>query len=662
MKHLSRKFLCIILAALLFAGSFTPAFADVYENQWNFGSLIYEGTGIRHSVVPGRSGASPDASGYSEKEFPEKFNSMDEGLINTPEAQAFGDCWAYSAISTLEASAAKQGFGEQHFSKSHLCWFTFTPQREGLVTQNIWDDGGNHMLAAFTLANLEGIANQSDYPNKTADDALKFSEADRFNRASGFIIDEAATLYDSDDAKQWIMHNGAAVLSYFEDRTYTENSQLGSYMIYNGFLDSFLHLPNHAITVIGWDDTIPAQAFSVCGKTPNHNGAWIVKNSWFGDARDIMYMSYDQPVSEFGGLTVRKDDVYRHYTHSERGTSGYLYGNYAEQADVFTAQADERISRISFMVDSFGQSEKIKVGIKIYRHLPNNYNSPLDGALAGSYSLTCTHDGMFSYEIKDFIGLTKGEKYSVTISFEEGDGHNIALQLEQDMGDAKYKSADGESYVRINKNAAFTDTNKDLSKVGGGSGIHNTFVQVYTKCNHKATENGGERICSLCGKNLGSICEKHSDEIYSRITRKPTVSRDGEISYFCADCAGVVRTENIPALGKAKATIVKNAGLYKADYSDILKLKAKAENLPDGYHLEWYVDGNKAVNGEELNVLCERDMDIVLRVADADGNILKDASGKEIGDTEKVRVDRGIFKLIVGWFRLLFGRSKTKVQ
>ena len=653
--------MCVLLAVMLAAGACTPAFAGIADSKWHCGRLIYEGNSIRHSVVPEYYGVSPDASGYSEKSFPEKYNSADEGAVNAPEAQAFGDCWAYASVSTLEANAVKQGFGEQHFSKSHLCWFTMTPKKEGLKTNDVWADGGNYMLAAFALSNLEGIANQSDYPNKTADDSLKFKESDRFNRASGFIVDGAATLYDKDDAKEWIMKNGAAVLSYCEDGTCAENTQLGSYMIYNGFLDNFLHVSNHSITVIGWDDTIPAEAFSVCGKTPNHNGAWIVKNSWYGDERDIMYMSYDQPVSEFGGLTLREDDVYRNYTHSERGTSNYLYSAYAEQADVFTAQADERISRVSFVVDSFGQSEKIKVGIKIYKALPDKYSSPLDGTLAGTYSLTCTHDGLFSYEIKDFIGVTKGEKYAVAISYEEGDGHNIALQYEQDFNDAKYVSGNGESYVRVRKTDAFTDTTKDLAKAIGGSGIHNTFVQVYTKCNHTVRETDGARVCAQCGKDLSEICEKHTGG-YWRVTKKPTVSQDGEKTCFCSECATVIKAEAIPALGKAKVNIVKNTGAYKADYSDILKLRAKAEYLPEGYHIDWYVDGKKAASGEEIRVLCEKDMDIAVYVADANGKILKNAAGKEIGDTEKVSVNRGLFKLIIGWFRSLLGTNKLKEQ
>lgn len=660
-KRFIKQFFCGFIAIIMLICNTAPVFA--YGGDVHTGRLIYEGTGIRHSVVPEDEGITPDtAADESKREFPEKFNSADMGLINSPEAQAFGDCWAYSAISVLEANAAKKGMGERHFSKSHLCWFTLTPQKEGMKADDPWNYGGNHMLAAFTLSNLEGIANQSDYPNKTADNTLTFTNADRFNRDSGLIIDEAVTLYNADDVKQWITENGAAVISYYEDGSFSENENIGSYMIYNGYLDNYRHPSNHAITVIGWDDTIPASAFSVCGKTPAHPGAWIVKNSWYGDERDIMYMSYDQPASDFGGLKVRADDVFRNYTHAERGSSGYLFDYYAEQADVFKSKGDETISRVGFVVDAFGRSNKINVKIGIYKNLPSDYTSPLDGTLAGTYSAVCPCDGLFTVELDNPVGVSKGEIYAVTVSFEDEGGKSVAVQVEQDFENTKYVSGNGESYFRLKKTDDFIDLNKDFSRLSKTKGIHNTFVQVYTKCNHTVKESDGKRICDQCGKDLSEICEKHTGG-YWRVTKKATANEDGVKAYCCSECATVIKTQALPALGRAKVVIVNNPGTKKADYSDILRLKAETETFPEeGYRLEWFVNGEKAGAGSEISLLCERDMSVSVKIVDEKGNTLKDLSGNETQDSETVKVDRGLFKLIIGFFRSLFGRNKTIQQ
>ena len=117
------------------------------------------------------------------------------------------------------------------------------------------------------------------------------------------------------------------------------------------------------------------------------------------------------------------------------------------------------------------------------------------------------------------------------------------------------------------------------------------------------------------------------------------------------------------ALGRAKVVIVNNPGTKKADYSDILRLKAETETFPEeGYRLEWFVNGEKAGAGSEISLLCERDMNVSVKIVDEKGNTLKDLSGNETQDSETVKVDRGLFKLIIGFFRSLFGRNKTIQQ
>ena len=661
-NRISFKLLCAVLAAVFAAGTAMPAFASEAENEWQTGRIIYEGTGMRHTLLPENDGISPDASGYEdEQQFPAKYNALDDGLINPPEAQAFGDCWSYSAISSLEADAAKKGCGEQHFSKSHLCYFTLNGKNEGTHVDDVWNCGGNFMSAAYALANMEGIANQSDYPNKTEDNVLTFTEADRFNCASGYTVGSTTVMFTASDVKAWVTEHGAAVLDYYEDGSAGYNKKLGSYMVYNGYLDNLLHPSNHAITVIGWDDTIPASAFSVCESKPSSDGAWIVKNSWYGNDDDIMYMSYDQPVSEFGGMTVREDDVYRNYTHSERGCTSYLLAAYAEQADVFTAKGNERIDRVGFVVDAIGQSKKIKVKISVYKNLPDKYTSPLDGTLAASYSTQCPCDGYFSYDFKTPVYINKGERFSVVVLVQDADGRSVCLPFEQDIDDFKFKSKAGESYLRVNKDTAFTDTHKELGKLANASGIHNTFVQVYTKCNHIVKESGGKRICTLCKKDLGEICAKHKGGYWVTV-KEPTIKEDGEKAYCCAKCAYQIKTEKIPSLGSAKVAIVNNPGTKTVDFSDILTLKCKTENLPDGYTVAWYVENEKLAYGSEITVVCSSTSTVSAKIVDSDDKVLKNASGKEISDTETVKVNRGLFKLIIGYFRNLFGSNKKITQ
>ena len=51
---------------------------------------------------------------------------------------------------------------------------------------------------------------------------------------------------------------------------------------------------NHAVTLVGWDDSFDKNNFPAASKV-TRNGAWIAKNSWgseWGEG-DIFYISYD---------------------------------------------------------------------------------------------------------------------------------------------------------------------------------------------------------------------------------------------------------------------------------------------------------------------------------------------------------------------------------
>lgn len=99
------------------------------------------------------------------------------------------------------------------------------------------------------------------------------------------------------------------------------------------------------------------------------------------------------------------------------------------------------------------------------------------------------------------------------------------------------------------------------------------------------------------------------------------------------------------------------------NHGDVLKLTALVENKPDGAKIYWYVDGIQKGDGDSFEVNIESNTKTVeVKLVDADGNVLCDANGKEISDSQKVTVKSGFFQKLISFFKNLFKISRIVTQ
>ena len=82
------------------------------------------------------------------------------------------------------------------------------------------------------------------------------------------------------------MENGAVTASYHsadkfsKDETVYDNGTTYTYWEYYNYAYESKST-NHAIAIVGWDDTISKEKFTIDGTyTPEGDGAWLIKNSW----------------------------------------------------------------------------------------------------------------------------------------------------------------------------------------------------------------------------------------------------------------------------------------------------------------------------------------------------------------------------------------------
>lgn len=592
----------------MMAGFGILAFSDESFTPAPLGRIVYDGMNITY-IDPDGSENTPaltkNNTGLSKSSLPKlksrsfpsyyDLRGVDgEKYITDPEIQGFGDCWTYATMSSLESNVMKRGYGERHFSKSHLGYFAYTPLNEGLRYSDPFNLGGNYLMSVATLANLEGIAPLSDYPNAEGENPPVYGESDRFNHSTGFILDDAVLLKSVSEIKSWIMENGAVYVGI--DSTDAEHAFSGKYnafMVYGKGEES-----DHAVTIVGWCDDIPSTDFPSVDGYPQCDGAWIIKNSWVGDGYDYMFLSYDQYLVTPVGFTAQPDTgLYNHYTYSERDASGYFLSDRVEYGNVYTAEENEDISQVGFMIDTKNALTDVTVTFKVYKNLPSNYSSPAEGTLAGTYSAHYTNDGYYTFELPQKVSVGANEKFSVIITMSDSAGCDIKQLIELDAPGV-YKGALKQCYYK--NGTQFRDLYADYGSQGAGS----SYMHVYTSCHHsegtRDEENRSVIYCTQCGQILGYRCITHTPgEVY--YISEPSCTRSGRAVYTCTYCEEQY-TVDIPAYGHS---------FYLTECESRNSNELIYENICSrcGYvqHVDTQIKGTNVITlGELLRMIFER--------------------------------------------------------
>ena len=207
----------------------------------------------------------------------------------------------------------------------------------------------------------------------------------------------------------------------------------------NRIMDYYI---NHSVTIVGYDDDFPREAFYDPNGTIGGNGAFIVKDSRGTDWGDdgYFYISYyDQSLSEavsyHFNVKSPQDRLEEKLAGAEPQTYDfrptYCYNELqsaekASMANVFEASADMHLRTVGYT--SVTNNEEIEYQIYF---LDKDAGSPTDGELAATVRTTAAFSGYHTTNLEQPVFLKKGQRYSVVVTARREDGsYGIALHPE----------------------------------------------------------------------------------------------------------------------------------------------------------------------------------------------------------------------------------------
>ena len=354
------------------------------------------------------------------QKFPEKFDLREKGLVSAVKSQGnFGTCWSFAASGALETSLIKNSpFID--LSELHLAYFSFfgdnTPSNPE-TGANSFIAGGHMGYAAASYARWTGPVDESLLPYDTTEENIDTSLSDRsdyfvsdINMINPYTLkdsspDEVKRFSDS-EIKQMLMEENAVAVNIRYESTCSEKT-FAQYDPTNG-------KTNHAVLIVGWDDSYSRDNFLV---NPPGDGAWIAKNSW-GDSWGLdgyFYISYyDNSLSDACSMKTEPKLYDKNYQHDTLFYTAAISPDNAERctgymANIFTAEENEFIRGAGF----YTTDNNTEYEITVYTGLTNP-NDPTSGKEAAVIKGKEKYAGYHTAALAESVPVKEGEMFSVT--------------------------------------------------------------------------------------------------------------------------------------------------------------------------------------------------------------------------------------------------------
>ena len=361
--------------------------------------------------------------------YPGTYNANEERFVTEVKNQRNTSlCWAFSLASNLETSLLTREQKYYDLSEEQLAYFWAnrvndplgnTPNDKITRTQSDYHGTGNGRVASFFLSTWSGMTTEEKVPFQSS--AVTWPDSLAYD-TSAYMEDAIFSQYTMERTKQLLMeYNSVSAMIYMLDNYYYPDT--ASYSCPQS------GLVNHAVTIVGWDDTYSKENFPSASGV-NNDGAWIVKNSYGKNwgKNGYFYLSYeDQSITNLVSNTASTSEEYNNnyfYDGAAAGTvtfpsktinNGYYVSN------IFKATAgngkDEKLGEIVTAVPQ----DNTDFQIQVYTDLKNT-SDPTSGTPAYAEPVDYTQPlaGIHTIHLNTPVKIPQGTFYSVVIRIPDG--------------------------------------------------------------------------------------------------------------------------------------------------------------------------------------------------------------------------------------------------
>lgn len=361
--------------------------------------------------------------------YPGTYNANEERFVTDVKNQRNTSlCWAFSLASNLETSLLTRGQKYYDLSEEQLAYFWAnrvndplgnTPNDKITRTQSNYHGTGNGRVASFFLSTWSGMTTEEKVPFQSS--AVTWPDSLAYD-TSAYMEDAIFSQYTVERTKQLLMeYNSVSAMIYMLDNYYYPDT--ASYSCPQS------GLVNHAVTIVGWDDTYSKENFPSASGV-NNDGAWIVKNSYGKNwgKNGYFYLSYeDKSITNLVSNTAVTTPAYPNnyfYDGAAAGTvtfPGSTINNGYYVSNIFKATAgngkDEELGEIVTAVPQ----DNTDFQIQVYTDLKNT-SDPTSGTPAYAEPVDYTQPlaGIHTIHLNTPVKIPQGTFYSVVIRIPDG--------------------------------------------------------------------------------------------------------------------------------------------------------------------------------------------------------------------------------------------------